>query len=29
MEDEAERVVKEQQQNIVERNIPLKFRRQA
>ncbi|EXJ84714.1 hypothetical protein A1O3_05384 [Capronia epimyces CBS 606.96] len=29
MEDEAERVLKEQKQNIVEKNIPLKFRRQS
>ncbi|KIV87311.1 hypothetical protein PV11_02866 [Exophiala sideris] len=28
MEDEAERVLKEQQQNIVEKNIPMKFRKQ-
>jgi hypothetical protein len=28
-EDEAERVLQEQQQNIVERNIPAKFRRQS
>jgi hypothetical protein len=28
MEDEAERVLREQQQNIVEKNIPMKFRKQ-